>query len=921
MAKFDLKTHLTCRFVTAITIAILLMGAVAVTFLVGNLDTLTSEMRVELVTNEKANLRVRTHNFASLSREQFEQLITDMQLASNYSTKLFAGELPTINYYPVFEGVITGSTTLPPGGIGDDNFGAWYSLTGSTTYQTNASVMADVFRPTLKSNPAYQAVYVGFEDASWLHHPFIDLSNLPTLLYTCVTTGNTVTGYDPRCREWYNNAKENQGSVQFSIPYIDATTGSVIITVSRSLVDAGGNFIGAIGFDLSMSESGFEENINEGTIIDNGYTYIYDSSGNIIFSPQLPDRDAVYSVLDVEFTKSSEKDAFGDTLDSMKAGDKGERDFTKDGDEWLINYEPVNGTIYGVAMVVPYSDINEPADDLDETVNSLQITMIIVSVVFTVVATVLATLYTRYYARTIVTPIKEFTAFTDRITQGKLDLEMGRVDCESKDLQIIKTKFDIILDALRFANQQFFNNNMGLALDNYKKMEKIFTDINNKRGLGVVWNNMAEATSCLETISNHIKEAERLFNKAIENAREHIAKAQKDKIEASGNTEKLADIKNTELFFKSVLGKRYSNLSLFYLEQKMYKEALSFSDKALEMHEEAEDVMGKMVTQGNRGLIFMEMDQADEAEAMFKSSHQTLLASYKSNPTKKKVEALQYASMNLGIHLRKCNKFDEACKYLIQALRITKTIHINLRNQCLLGLIEIYETPEYYAKHPDAQKKAEQIKAKYNLTHSAQQHIHFVLDVSGSMETDDRIGKSRNSIMDVITNYLNDNDLISLTVFSSYERKVFERWTKGEKMNEIRNQVMNNTRLTGCTRFYDAVGNAVNDLLESNMSNDNQWIIALTDGTDNESTTYKVDGKASNKLIDMIQKNDIGLFVLTIGRLSNSADIDRLTLDKRPNESKRRRHESIMDPSKIKDAFQNVASVIASLGKRNIESL
>ena len=919
MAKFDLNTHLTCRFVSAITIAILAMGLTAVLLLVTNTNTLVSDMKIELSTNEKVNLRVRTHNFAGLSQEQFEQIITDMDLASNYTADIFNSNLPIVNFYPVYEGVITLSSTQPPGGIGDDNYAAWYSLTGSTTYQNNASVMADVFRPALKSNPAYQGVYVGFEDSTWLHHPFIDLSSFPTLSYTCVSTGSTVIGYDPKCRGWYNDAKLNPNEFRFSEPYNDAATGSVLITASKSVHDVDGNFIGAIGFDISMSESGFEDSINNGVVINNGYTYIYDTSGNAIFSPEIPDRDSVYSVLDVEFSSSSEKTKFGPILDSMISGGKGERDFTKSGDEWVINYEPVNGTIYGVAMVVPYSDINEPANDLDNTISAFQLIMIIVAVVFTAVATAIATVYTKQCAHSFTEPLKTFTRFTHRITQGDLEQEMGQVECGSSDLKIINNKFSTLIHALRFANAQYFNNNMAAALENYKKMETIFNDLNNKRGLGVVWNNMAEAMSCLDDVADHTNKSKEYFNKAIENAREHIANAQKEKLAVKDNQAKLDELKTVELFYKITLGKRYANLSLFYLELKDFENALLFNDKAFEMHEIAEDVIGTTITTDNRALIFMEMGKAQEAEGLFISAYSTLLASFKKAPTAKKAEALQYSSMNLGIHYKKIGEYEKAREHLNYALILTENIHLSVRNQCLLALVEIFESPEY-SKYPQAAETAANWRSEFNLFNSKPQHIHFVLDVSGSMITDDRIGKSRDAIMLVINCYLNSNDEISLTVFHTEQRRVFTRLTKGKSSQEIMHAVMGDTELQGRTKFYDAVGAAVVDVTRSSMNNDDQWIIALTDGADNESVEYATNGRININLIELVKSNNIGLFVLTIGKLRTVDDINKLTFDQRPEDTKRRRHESITNPEKIKETFQNVAAVIKK-GNHNIESL
>ena len=44
-------------------------------------------------------------------------------------------------------------------------------------------------------------------------------------------------GYDPKTRDWYRIAKENDGKVAFVPPYVDAQTGNMIISVCRMLPD------------------------------------------------------------------------------------------------------------------------------------------------------------------------------------------------------------------------------------------------------------------------------------------------------------------------------------------------------------------------------------------------------------------------------------------------------------------------------------------------------------------------------------------------------------------------------------------------------------------------------------------------------------------------------------------------------------
>jgi hypothetical protein len=68
--------------------------------------------------------------------------------------------------------------------------------------------------------------------------------------YTCVTDNSTRTGYDPRCRPWYQQAKTN-GGITYSGPF--ASNGVMAITVSLPVYSSAGTFLGVVAADVTMS--------------------------------------------------------------------------------------------------------------------------------------------------------------------------------------------------------------------------------------------------------------------------------------------------------------------------------------------------------------------------------------------------------------------------------------------------------------------------------------------------------------------------------------------------------------------------------------------------------------------------------------------------------------------------------------------
>ncbi|WP_417281891.1 methyl-accepting chemotaxis protein [Bacillus salitolerans] len=58
--------------------------------------------------------------------------------------------------------------------------------------------------------------------------------------------------FDPRQREWYVNAKEANGEVIWTAPYIDTGTGKSTITLAKTVKDPSGQVIGVVGLDFDM---------------------------------------------------------------------------------------------------------------------------------------------------------------------------------------------------------------------------------------------------------------------------------------------------------------------------------------------------------------------------------------------------------------------------------------------------------------------------------------------------------------------------------------------------------------------------------------------------------------------------------------------------------------------------------------------
>lgn len=58
--------------------------------------------------------------------------------------------------------------------------------------------------------------------------------------------------YDPTERDWYKQAKEANGEIIWTAPYIDTATGFSTITLAKAVKDSSGKTIGVVGIDFDM---------------------------------------------------------------------------------------------------------------------------------------------------------------------------------------------------------------------------------------------------------------------------------------------------------------------------------------------------------------------------------------------------------------------------------------------------------------------------------------------------------------------------------------------------------------------------------------------------------------------------------------------------------------------------------------------
>lgn len=817
------------------------------------------------------NLNFKVEILEKITSNNFKQISDDVMLISDYATGVFNNSYNITSYYESYYGI---------GGPQNKSleYSVWFNKYSNDPHQiyiNESSIMDNIWIAIFKANPAYQLLYMGFETGLYRSYPYRQINNYATMNYICLRNNMPTIGYDPMCRNWYINASQTD-NVIFTYPYISASTQRSLISSAKKF----GNDTGVVSVDIDMTK--FENNILNAKISEHGYSYIIDNFGNTVIYPNL-NRDQVYNILDLEFTNSIDKDNFKTIYANMTKKQPGQQKFTKNNNMWIITYRPVTDTNYIIAIVLPESDINDPINAIGykslETMNG----GISIFAILTGMVILMSICLVYKISLGIVKPIKNFDNYTITITKGNISNELGIINADSHDISQMVIDFQNLIRALRFANDTFYNDNMDEAYKNYMEIEKIMNELRNKRGLGIVLNNKATALRMMNKAGEHIRDAHKLYNDAIKNAKELIAESK------SGDSVRL---------FNITLANRLMNLALLYFDEKNYDEALRLLKESKKIHRENANILGELKVAGNMGMIYMNMGNITSADEILNGTYNEVLELYNSNRTTGNLEVLQYAAMNKGVHLINKKEYDHALQYLHFAVECTPKINTHIKNECIKNIIIAYKALGKDTSELETFTSRENVK----------KHITFVLDVSGSMACG-RLDQCKTSLQEIINKYMYTHDTLSLITFNRTIKKRINmtKINDAEKENCI--EIIKSLLADGSTAFYDALYDSVHDLKNLDGSGSNNWIIALTDGEDTDSI------RKPDAVAKIVKESGVNLIIITVGNLTNYHDINSIV----KSATKGLCIEAI-DTTSIANAFKKASNIVMS-GQINLETL
>lgn len=203
--------------------------------------------------------------------------------------------------------------------------------------------------------------------------------------------------FDPRKRDWYKEAMSNKGVAIVTTPYVDASSGVMVVSVVQTLADGSG----VVGFDLSLEK--LMELTNSYTIGKQGFAYIIDASNNVVVHPEL---------------ESGEK-ATGELYDPLYKDVVGQFEYKEDGAPKLTMFETNQLTGWKIAGTMLRSEIKEEVQPIFNTM----FLVVAISLLAGAALTVLI-------MRSIMNPINSIMRAAEKISEGDLT---ERVPVQSND--------------------------------------------------------------------------------------------------------------------------------------------------------------------------------------------------------------------------------------------------------------------------------------------------------------------------------------------------------------------------------------------------------------------------------------------------------------------------------------------------------
>ncbi|MGA2104004.1 SpoIIE family protein phosphatase [Methanoregula sp.] len=223
---------------------------------------------------------------------------------------------------------------------------------GSEEARTLAG-LSDDLKAVYTSDSEMTGVYIATDSGMMLFYPGI---------------GTFPQGYDPRARQWFLDAKAQQGPVWSDGPYVDAAFSHNLIMTCSEAVTSPEYGTWVVGSDVSTKT--IDESYIGQTLGGDGYAVLLNSQGDVISRPGLSPGETTW---DEQFTRenafSTNSPGLNAVAENMTSGMTGTGKVWFNGTEMYVAYAPIQSMNWSLALSQPASQITGPVEAFTDRIN------------------------------------------------------------------------------------------------------------------------------------------------------------------------------------------------------------------------------------------------------------------------------------------------------------------------------------------------------------------------------------------------------------------------------------------------------------------------------------------------------------------------------------------------------------------------
>ncbi|MFW9892324.1 MAG: cache domain-containing protein, partial [Candidatus Thorarchaeota archaeon] len=670
----EISKRIVVTFVTVALIPILVIASLSIFAIIDVSNANAGDAAEELKAEELANLMRLSNDTGLFIEERWQNYVDGVYMMEAYCEDLFEGRINATARYSYYwdqaeEPQWADLTFETDPEIVDAYFSdyitfqtdcyymprfAWndndpHDLSPGTQYALDVSSnMVNIFKALHDMNADYRWLYMGFDLSISDQHLF---RNYPfdDLIYfqwdENEEIGPPANDYDPNAEDWYTNvATQDLGdnSVVFTEPYIDPSVG-LVISMGRPVRFDNNTLIGVVSADVTMAT--INEKVLNLEVLNNGYAYLLDSNGVVVAHPDLSVFDDPAPITTLEFGSSTSTEAveFNSLLTSeVLTQESGQEDFQKNGELWHMAFVNVSNTDYVLAVIVPDSDVVEPAVAMLNLVatQTIILTIALGGVLAAVAGVVTVVSYRRAHA--VVEPISEMTRLVRKM--AKQDFTRG-VTTAGAMYEEVGTTVDALLsfqEAARYGNQAFIRGDLNRALANYQNLLEISRRLGIPEGeqtmllnIGNVFRQRGDTVSAREYYDQSMVIAKQQLEKSKEDGADekdamyriaslyhNMALVEMDSGHADKSMKLLEDAEAIDLTLKNAYGlaKRYDAMGLVLMGDGRYSQAQSKFDEAKDKATSVDYIRSLAYIHYHEGELYQVQGKWKKAEDAYKKA-------------------------------------------------------------------------------------------------------------------------------------------------------------------------------------------------------------------------------------------------------------------------------------------------------------